>query len=57
MKVTLTKEQEDLLKMGTVIGDYHYLPFWFKKGEEWEVFGLDYIPNELKEIIERKRNY
>lgn len=61
MKIQLTSGKESLLKMGTTLkigqNTYYHLPYWFKKDEsgEFELIGIDNIPDELKTEILNKR--
>jgi hypothetical protein len=61
MKVKLTKEQIELLEQGSVIyNKFYFLPFWFEKTTEPDVFiayHLDKsLPKELLYAINHQRN-
>ena len=62
--VKLDKKQEDLFNMfGTVVNSaqgniYKFFPFWLKKLDEegeYELIGLDNVPEDLQDWIERER--
>ena len=63
-KITLDKEQEGLFNsFGTIVntaqgGIYKFFPFWLKKldeGGEYELVGLDNVPEDLRDWIDRER--
>jgi len=65
MKVKFPKEQTDLFnQIGTIVttangNTYQYLPFWFKKTEQEDVYELltfENLPDELIETIKDMRS-
>lgn len=66
MRVILTKEQEDLLFVGTVVVDkegkkWYCLPFWFKKSDEfgthYEQYSLEKLPEEFKKQLVKLKGH
>ena len=65
-QIKITKEQKDLLTLGSVIKvnkperkDYYYLPYWFEhdiETDEWRVFMLEKLPEAVKKTIHELRN-
>lgn len=64
MKIELTKEQISLLEIGSKLqyseNEFiYFLPIWFKiknSSNTAEVYHLDKLPNDIKEIIEQYRH-
>lgn len=60
-KVLLTKEQTDLLRMGSVVKvnkpeekEYLYIPYWFEhdvKTDTWTMYTYDHLPQHVKNAI------
>lgn len=63
MKIKLTQDHIDLLKMGNVTcfangNTYYYLPFWFKIDSNGEVETyIEALPEELTEKLKRNREH
>ena len=63
MKTNLSKEQQELLKRGTVVNTpngetYYHLPYWYKQTKIENLFDemfINEIPKELIRLIELKR--
>ena len=63
MKVKITKEQQELLNTGTIVSTpenvaYYYLPFWYKKTEDEDVFEiipLGKLPDDLVKLLKDER--